>query len=284
MSKNLKYYLKKAQAEGWAIGQFNFSDLSQLKGIVAAAQKLRSPVILGTSEGEVGYLGVNQAISLVSSYLKESKLPLYLNLDHGHDLSYLKKVAFSGYHAVHFDGSNLFLEENISISRKLVAYCRPKGVIIEGEVGSLKGTSELHGDTVEINKGDLTDPLQAEEFAKKTIVDSLAVSIGNVHGVYQQMPQLDYDRLKEVKKRTKVFLVLHGGSGYSGQEIKEAIKDGIVKVNINTELRMAWRQAVEAAMKQSGEMKPYKILSQAAQAVQQVVEEKILIFGSNNKI
>ncbi len=283
MKKNLKYYLKKAQKEGWAIGQFNFSDFSQLKGIVAAAQKMRSPIILGTSEGESGFLGINQAVSLVKAFCQETKLPIYLNLDHGKNLGYLKRVAFSGYDAVHFDGSTLTLAENWKITKRLAVYAQPKGVVVEGGVGNLRGTSELHSGTVLVNETDLTRPEEAEFFSQKTGVDSLAVSIGNVHGVYEQMPVLDQERLSEIKKRTKVFLVLHGGSGFAAEEIKKAIENGIVKININTEIRVAWRKAIKGVLEQSEEVRPYKLLLPVVEAVQKVVEEKIRIFGSANK-
>ncbi|GAI51856.1 unnamed protein product [marine sediment metagenome] len=135
----LKDYLEKAQKEKWAIGQFNFSTIEQLRGILAAAQKMKSPVILGTSEGESRYLGLKEIVALVEISKIKYKVPVFLNLDHGKDLNWIKKAIDFGYSAVHFDGSELPFKKNIKCAKKIVEYAHKKGVLVEGELGYLRG-------------------------------------------------------------------------------------------------------------------------------------------------
>ncbi|MFH1451271.1 MAG: class II fructose-bisphosphate aldolase [bacterium] len=284
MAKDLKYYFKKAAKEGWAMGQFNFSTLEQLRAIFLAAEKLQAPTILGTSEKESLFFGIAEAVALVRIFRKRSGLPIFLNLDHGKDLSYLKRVADFGYDAVHFDGSQLPLRENIKKTAQLVEYCCKKGVLVEGEVGVLAGSGKNDLGKIAVAEKSLTRPQEAAEFVAKTKVDSLAISVGNVHGVYRQMPQIDYLRIKEIKKTIKAFLVFHGGSGFGSKEITAAIKAGIVKININTELRIAWRTALERSLRQSQEIKPYNLLLSVSEAVEKTVEDKIRLFHSDKKL
>jgi len=268
LNKNLRNYLKKAEKEKWAIGQFNVSNLEILRAIILAAQKLKSPVLIGTSEGESKFLGLKQAVALVKSFKKKTKLSLFLNLDHGKTFNYIKKAIEAGYDTVHFDDSGLSLKKNIALTKKVMSFAKKKGVLVEGEVG--------------IIGGELTKPEDAEKFAQETKVDRLAVNVGTVHG---KKALIDFKRLKEIKKRVgKTLLVLHGGSGVSKKDIKKAIKLGIVKININTALRIAYTNALKKALrKKPKEITPYKYLPHAIEAVQKVVEEKIKIFGSRNR-
>jgi len=261
----LKNYLKKAEKEKWAIGQFNFSTLEQLKGILAAAEKLKSPVILGVSQGEVDYLGLREVLALVE--IAKSG-PVFLNLDHGKDLNLIKKAINYGFSAVHFDGSALSLDKNIKYAKKIVEYAHKRNVLVEGEINAIK-------------KDNLTSLEQAEYFVKATKVDSLAIAIGNRHGFYRNV-KLNFKRLKEIEKKLRVFLVLHGGSGIPEAQIKKAINLGIVKINVNTELRLVWKKSLKILL--SGkEIKPYRILTKVQKDIQKKVEEKIKLFGSRNK-
>jgi len=278
----LKKILKDAQKRKYAIGQFNFSTIEQLRGILAAAEGLRSPVILGTSEGESKFLGLKEIIALVEISKTKYKIPIFLNLDHGKDLEWIKQAIDYGYSAVHFDGSKLSLEKNIEYAKRIVGYARKKGVLVEGELGYIGGESETHKKRAKIEKKDLTSLKQVERFVKETRVDSLAIAIGNIHGTYAGMLKLDLERLKEINNRTTAFLVLHGGSGIPKTEVKKAINFGIVKVNINTELRAAWKETLKTILK-TQEIKPYKILPRVQEAVQKKVEEKIILFNSKNK-
>jgi len=278
----LKDYFKKAQKEKWAIGQFNFSTFEQLRGIIAAAQKTKSPVILGTSQGELNYLGLKEVLALVEISKLRSLTSLFLNLDHGKDLNWIKKAIDFGYSTVHFDGSELPFKKNIKCAKRIVEYAHKKGVLVEGELGYLRGGSNFHKKIARIEKEDLTLPEKAYKFVRETKVDSLAIAIGNIHGIYAGMPKLDFERLKEINNKTNAFLVLHGGSGIPKAEIKKAIKFGIVKVNINTELRLIWKKTLEKSFKVQ-EIRPYKILPKVQKAIQKKVEEKMNLFNSNYK-
>ncbi len=284
----IKEYFEKAQKEGWAVGQFNISNSETLRAIVQTAQILKSPVIIGTSEGESKFLGLKQAVALIKIFRKETKLPMFLNLDHGKSFGYIKKAIEAGYNMVHFDGSELPLSENIKITKKIVGIAHKKGVLVEGEVGFIPGSSQILNKAPKIKKEDLTNPNEALKFIKVTGVDSLAISIGTLHGMKAlgENPHLNLQRLKEIRKKIgdKAFLVLHGGSGTPEEDIKNAIKLGIVKININTELRLAYTNALKKALKENPkETTPYKYLPQVIEAVQKVVEEKIKLFGSRNR-
>lgn len=279
---NLRDYLKKAQKEKWAIGQFNFSTLEQLRGILDAAKKTRSPVILGVSGGELGYLGLEEVFALVEIAKAKYRVNAFLNLDHGKNLDLIKRVLDYGFPAVHFDGSDLPFKENLKYAKIIVATAHKKRVLVEGELGYISEESKIHKGKAKIEKEDLTLPEDVERFVKMTKVDSLAIAIGNIHGIFAKMPKLDFERLKEIAKKTDVFLVLHGGSGIPKKEIKKAINLGIVKININTELRLVWKKSLDKSLKNQ-EIKPYKILPKIQKAIQKKVEEKINLFGSKNK-
>ena len=274
---NLKQVLKKAQKEKYAIGQFNFSTLDQMRGILRASSEMKTPVILGTSEGELNYLGLRQVVALIEIARTEVSVPIFLNLDHGKDLDLIKEAIDYGFSAVHFDGSDLPLEKNIEYAKKIVEYAKKKNVLVEGELGYITGGSKLHKKKAKIKKENLTSPENVQRFIKETKVDSLAISIGNLHGVYLGMPDLDFERLRNINNKTNASLVLHGGSGISKKEIKKAIGLGIVKININTELRIAWKKSLIKNLN-SKKIKPYNILSLVEKDIQKKVEEKIKLF------
>ncbi|MBI2054033.1 MAG: class II fructose-bisphosphate aldolase [Candidatus Staskawiczbacteria bacterium] len=286
---NLKFYLKKARKEKWAIGQFNFSTESQLKGVVSAAQNLKSPVILGTSEGESRFFGLEEAVALRNVLRKKTRLPIFLNLDHGKSLDYLEEAIDAGYDMVHFDGSKLPSEENINETKKIVKYARRKGVLVEGEVGMFAtDSSKMYQEKFEIKEELLTNPEESVKYIDKSKVLLLAISVGNFHGIEisGQNPRLLLNRLAEIKRTAKdVFLVLHGGSGILEEDIRQAISLGIVKININTEIRLAFTKSLKDYLEENlEEITPYKYLQNSTEAVLKLAEEKMLLFGSNNKI
>ena len=288
--KDLKHYLAKAQKEKFAIPQFNFSDFTQLKGIVASAEKTKSPVILGTSEGESKFFGIKEAVALRNVLRKKTGLPIFLNIDHGKSVEYIKEAVDAGYDMVHFDGSKLDLQENIKISKEVVKYARWRGVVVEGEVGRIgTDSSKLYSEKFEIKEDDITKPIEAREYSDETGVNLLAVSIGNFHGIEVSgiCPNLKIDKLLEIKKSVgeRVLLVLHGGSGTMEEDIKKVIESGIVKININTELRLAFFGNLKRALvKNPEEITPYKFLPIAQESVEKITEKKIDLFGSKNKV
>ena len=274
--KNLKYFLKKAKKEKWVIFQFNFSVFEQLKGILEAVKNQRVPVILGTSQGEASFFGMREAVLLRDFYRKDFPY-IYLNLDHGKNLNLIKKAIDYGYDAVHFDGSSLNFEENIKLTKKITQEAHKKGVLVEGEVLSIKGSSEIH--KKKEAKIVLEDINQAKKFVRETKVDSLAINIGNLHGLYPKPLRLNIKHLKKIQKEIPAFLVLHGGSGIKKKDIIEAIQNGVVKININTELRKTWRESLEKSLKKHKEtIKPYKILPETIRAIKIQTEKKIRFF------
>ena len=284
--KNLKHYIQRAYKEDWAIGQFNFSDFSELKAIVNAASNLKSPIIIGTSEGESAFIGLEEAVLMRDLLRRKTGLPIFLNLDHGKSFEYLKKAIDVGYDMVHFDGSKLTLEENIKISIQVKKAAKWKGVLVEGEVGRI-GTdaSRVYQEKFEIKEEFLTKPEEAVEYINKTKVDFLAVSVGTFHGVdtMGESPHIRLDRLREIREKISTPLVLHGGSGTPESDIKEAMKLGIIKININTEIRKAFSEKLLEDL-QKGEIVPYKFLLGGMKAVSEVVSSKISLFESENKV
>jgi len=288
--------LHKAKIGKYAIGQFNVSTSEQLRAIVEITRDLKSPIIIGTSENERKFIGINQIVALIKSWQKETRLiggqadlPIILNADHCKSFEKIKEAIDAGYSAVHFDGSALNFEENIKITKQVVEYAKNKNpdILIEGELGYLPGSSEIH-EKIEIKENDLTKPEKAKEFVEKTGIDSLAIAIGNIHGVEigTENPHLYFDRLEKIQKAVpEIFLVLHGGSGTPQEDIKKAIQLGVVKININTELRVAYSQTLRRFLeKNPKEIKPYKILAPSVEAVKKVVEKKIKLFNSQNRI
>jgi len=284
--KDLKYYIEKAYSEKWAIGQFNFSAFEQVKGIVQAAQNLKSPIILGTSEGESKFVGLQEAVAIRDVLRKKTGLPIFLNLDHGKSVDLLKEAILAGYDMVHFDGSKLPLDENIKTSievRKMA-----KRIVMEGEVGRF-GTdaSKVYTEKFEIKEENLTQVEEAQKYMSAVKVNLLAVSIGTFHGidVTGVSPKLRLEKLKEIKGALNMPMVLHGGSGTSADQIKDAIALGISKVNINTETRMAFSNTMRKTLENNkDEITPYKYFPEAIEAVRQVIEIKIGEFGSADKI
>lgn len=287
--KNLKHYFQKAHSEKFAIPQFNFSDLTQLKGIASVAERLKSPVILGTSEGESNFFGIEEAVAMRNILRKRTGLPVFLNLDHGKSFDYIKKAVDGGYDMVHFDGSKIDLEENIKISKEVAKYAHWRGVLVEGEVGKIgTDSSKLYSEKFEIKEDDLTKPAEAKDYFKRSGADLLAVSIGNFHGIEISgvCPNLRLNVIENIKKEMgeDTWLVLHGGSGTMEEDIKNAIKAGIVKININTELRMAFSGNLRRALAENTEeVVPYKFLPVAQKSVEKVVGLKINLFGSAGK-
>ena len=275
---------QKAKENKYAIGAFNVSNLEQLKAIIQAAKKLQSPVIVSTSQGESKFIGKKQIRALIDSYKKD--LPIFLHLDHGKSFEIVQEAIEAGYDSVHFDGSELDFEENVAVTKKIVDLAKEKGIKnVEGELTHMLGQSSIE-EAIEIKEEDLTDPDQALEFVEKTGVNSLAVAIGSIHGIFKsgQNPHLFLDRLKQIENKIgdKAFLVLHGSSGTPEEDIKKAIELGIVKVNVNTELRLAYTNTLKKTLKDNPDQTtPYKIMPSVVEAVQKVVEEKIKLFGSD---
>ncbi|OGG06797.1 hypothetical protein A2872_01035 [Candidatus Gottesmanbacteria bacterium RIFCSPHIGHO2_01_FULL_42_12] len=280
-------YLTTGKREKFALGAFNAGNLETLKAIAMAVGTLKSPVIIEVSPGEEKYLGLQNFSSLVNNLKEEYGVEIFLNLDHGEDIDIIKDSIELGFDLVHFDGSKLPLEENIRLATEVVEMAHNKGVMVEGEIDHFPGASERHHDEKTQDWQKIyTDPEKAREFVEKTGVDILAVFIGNAHGVYDNEEKLNISKLKEIKTvLQKTFFSLHGGSGVAVEDVRAAIDNGIVKVNINTDMRMAYRETLENVLRGSpDEVAMYKLMPPVIEAVEKVVEEKILLFGSSGNL
>lgn len=295
MQFNTKQYFKKAQEGKYAIGQLNCSTADQVRAVIIAAKKLNAPVIIGTSEGEAKFMGLRQTAKIIESYQEETGLPIILNADHTYkdvkDLTNLDKIKAlldAGYNSIHFDGSVLSYGENVKWTKQVVDMCKAVSpdISVEGELGFLPGASKLSQEKVEIKEEYLTNPDQALEFVLATGVDRLAVSVGNSHGISADEPKLDFERIAKIndKVREHAVLVLHGGSGIPNEDIQKAISLGICKININTELRIAFTDGLKKYFAENpDETTPYKYMQYPIEEMQKVVEAKMVIFGSQNK-
>lgn len=287
MQISVREVLKRAQNEGWALGAFNASNIETVKGVVQAASKLRAPVIIESSTGETEYFGAKNLVDIIQNYREELNIPIFVNLDHSQSEEASKEGIEAGYELIHFDGSKLPFEENIAVTSRIVQSAHTKGLLVEGEIDHIGGSSSPHlQESAESaqQQGSYTDSEKAAEFAQKTGVDIFAAFFGNVHGVYKNPPVLDFERLKAIREKVSCFLSMHGGSGIKDEDVKEAVRVGrIVKVNVNTEMRVAGRKALEKTLEQTDEVASYKFMLPVIEAIQKVVEEKIQVFGSVNK-
>jgi fructose-bisphosphate aldolase class II len=285
----IKDYLKKTISEKWALGHFNFSEDEALRAIVESAAGLKTPIFVATSEGERKHIGIKEAVALVRAFRDEFSIPIFLNADHHKSFETVKEAADAGYDAILADFSALPFEENIKMTKQSVEYAKSKNpeIIIEGELGYVRGESKIQ-EIVEIKPEDLTKPEEAARFVKETGVDMLAPAVGNIHGIVTKSKEsLDIDRIKEIKKAVgdNIYLVLHGASGLSEADLKNSINAGISMIHINTEIRVAFTKALKETIAQMPEeTTPYKILTSTVEAMQKIIEEKLKIFGSINRI
>ena len=286
MLVSAKEMLQKAKAGHYAVAQININNLEWTKAVLLTAEELRSPVILGVSEGAGKYMcGYKTIVGMVNGMLEELKItvPVALHLDHG---SYegAKACIEAGFSSIMFDGSHFSIEENIEKTKELVAICNEKGMSIEAEVGAIGGEE----DGV-IGTGECADPAECKMIADLG-VSMLAAGIGNIHGKYPaNWAGLSFETLDAIQQLTgDMPLVLHGGTGIPTEMIQKAISLGVAKINVNTECQLAFaaatREYVEAGKDQQGKgYDPRKLLAPGFEAIKATVKEKFEIFGSIGK-
>ena len=285
--KTLRQYIKEAGEKGIAIGHFNISNLETLRGIFNAAKKLNVPVIIGTADSERKYIGTNEAVAAVKSYRDEYNYPIFLNADHTYSFLGVKECIDAGYDAVIFDGTSLPYEENVKITKQCVEYARKVNpeILVEAELGFIGTSSKVLDklpEGVKISEEFLTKPEDAKKFIEETGVDLIAPAVGNIHGMLKGGidPALNIERIKEIKKVINIPMVLHGASGNSKEDIQAAIKNGMLIVHVNTEIRVAFRKALEKELvEKPDEVAPYKYMEETIPAVEKVIEEKLRIFN-----
>ena len=281
--------VQRAHLRHYAIPAFNVSNLEMTQSVLAAAVRLKSPVIIQTSEAALSYAGHRTLVAIIRSVCRElaPNFPAFLHLDHGQHLAVVKDCLRLGYDSVHLDASAFDLNKNIKLTKAAVNFARRYKVPVQGELGALLGREGL----VKLRSGFnyrqmMTDPPQAKKFVAQTGVATLAINVGTIHGSFKGLEKIDLPRLRQIAKLIKLPLVLHGGSGNRPAALKQAIKAGISIINIDTDLRLAWAKALKkylAALDLKEKVDPRQILLVATKAMEAEAARLIKIFGSANQ-
>ena len=274
--------LKKAKEGHYAVGQFNINNLEWTQAVLQAAVENNSPIILGVSEGAGKYMGGPVAVvGMVNGLLEamDVKVPVALHLDHGSSVDVCKQYIDAGFSSVMFDHSHYPIDENIALTKEVVAYAHPKNVSVEAEVGTVGGTED--GVTGGIKYADLEE---CKRMVSEGQIDALAAALGSVHGTYAGEPGLGFDEMLAISEATGAPLVLHGGSGIPEFQIKKAIERGHAKINVNTELQQQWTAAVRAKLAADSEVyDPRKVIAPGKEAIVKTTKEIMDMFGSTGK-
>ena len=277
MIVNLNDVLKKAQEGHYAVGLFNTTDTDMAEAVIAAAEEMNSPVVIGTAEVLLPFGELKLIAPSLRALAERAKVPVVLHYDHGLTFDRCIEALKLGFSSIMFDGSLGDSDKNIEETREIVKIAHSFGASVEGEIGHVGNA--VDGDGVEDDM--YTTPEEAVNFVKDTGVDALAVAIGTAHGVYKTKPKLDLERLKEIRKALDTPLVLHGGSGLSDDDFRNSIRDGIAKVNIFTDLCVAGVKAMEEGLKEN---KAYlEIRNMKVEEIKKCVINKMKLFGSENK-
>lgn len=272
--------LQDAKNGKYAVPQFNINNLEWTKNILEECQNLNAPVILGVSEGAAKYMGGYKVVAdMVKALMEELNItiPVCLHLDHGTSFENCKKAIDAGFSSVMIDASKHELEENIRITKEVVDYAHERDVTVEAEVGHIGGTED--NITATSSNATLADCLT---LVNGTGIDSLAPALGSVHGLYKGEPNLDFVTMAEINENLTIPLVLHGGTGIPDYDIKKAISCGISKININTELQIAWHNAVKSFINENPDAyDPRKVIGSGKESMKAKIKEKVEMF--NNK-
>lgn len=276
MLVNSKEMLLDAKKNKYAIPHFNINNLEWTKNILEKCNEMHLPVILGVSEGACKYMGgPNAIVGMVKGLIKDLNItvPVCLHVDHGQSFEFCKKAIDAGFTSVMIDASKHSLDENIKITKEVVDYAHRFNVTVEAEVGHIGGTED--NITSSIYNATLDDCLEMA----KTGIDSLAPALGSVHGLYKGEPNLDFETMKKINENLEIPLVLHGGTGIPEKDIKKAIECGISKININTELQIAWHDKVREFIEENPDKyDPRKVIGSGTSAMKDKIEEKNKIF------
>lgn len=272
--------LRAARAGKYAVGAFNCENMEMIQAIIDAAESLKSPVILQTTPGTLGYAAPALFAATVSAAAQAASVPVAMHLDHGNSYALAVSALRAGYTSIMFDGSRHTLEENISLTAKVTELCGPVGIPVEGELGKVGGKE----DTLEDSGTGYTDPDEAVRFVQESGVSSLAIGVGTAHGIYAETPKLNIPLISAIRERLDIPLVLHGASGLSDDVLRQCIQSGISKINFATELRSAYTQAVKRYLEENSScIDPKKYGTLAREAVKQQVMERIQVCGCAGK-
>jgi len=283
--------MAQARQEHWAFGAFNLDDQATLKAVSQAAAKLQAPVLVEVSQGEVDDLGLDNIRDLVDNYKREYGIEIYINLDHSPSIEDAKKGIDAGFEFIHIDVSqanhDATDEEIIAATREVVEYAKITGALVESEPHYFGGSSNLHTEKIDYAeiKKTFSTPEGARAFAEATGIDTYAAAVGNLHGKYPVPKKLDLELLARIREALDCNISLHGGSGTPGHYFRDAVAVGVTKININSDMRYAYRTALESAFKaEPDEYGTAKLVGKyVIPAVQAVVESKLKDFNSHGK-
>lgn len=285
-----RHLMQRSRQQGFAVGAFNIDNQETLIAICRAAQKLNSPVLIEVSQGEVDALGLENVRDMVDNYKEEYGIEVYLNLDHSPSVESCKRAIDAGYEFIHIDISqanhDATEEEIITKTKEVVEYAKFTGALVESEPHYFAGGSNVHHEGINYDeiKKTFSTPDVAKEFVEATGIDTFAAAIGNLHGKYDVPKELDLDLLARIREAIGCQISLHGGSGTPLHYFESAAKAGVSKININTDMRIVFRESLEKVLRENpDEYAVVKLMPEVYKAVQVVVEEKINAFGSANK-
>lgn len=279
---SFKELLEDGLRNGYAVGQFNINNLEFTQAIVEVANEEHSPVILGASEGAIKYMGLAYVGALARVAAETSEVPVVLHLDHGGSFEMVMKCLRHGFTSIMIDGSHYSYAENVSLTQRVVEACHAVGVHVEGELGRIGGVEDDL--SVDAREAALVRPDEAADFVRATGVDALAPAIGSAHGHYKGRPELAFGRLAEVRDATGIPLVLHGGTGIPDDDIREAIRLGVSKINVNTENQSAFTDTIRRVFDRDKKVyDPRKYLGPARDAIKEAVRAKMRLFGSSGR-
>ncbi|MFB6275085.1 MAG: ketose-bisphosphate aldolase [Halothece sp.] len=272
--------LEAAQKQSYAIGAFNMYNLEGAKAVIDAAEAEKSPAMLQILPNVLNY-GGSALIAMFLEAADSANVPMSVHLDHCDDRAMIGTALEAGVQSILADGSTLSFQDNLAFTREMTDLAHAKGSTVEAEVGRISGTED--GMTVAEKEAKMTDPDEAKEFVAKSGVDFLAVTIGNVHGKYHGEPQLDFDRLAKIRQQLQIPLVLHGASGLPAEMIQQSIELGVCKFNVNSEVRKTYLEFWREYGKTGSKSDLLDCQKSVTAAMQEVIAEKMRLFGSAGK-
>ncbi|GAB4237992.1 MAG: class II fructose-bisphosphate aldolase family protein [Elainellaceae cyanobacterium] len=272
--------LETARRNSYAIGAFNIYNLEGVKAVINAAEAASSPVMLQLHPSALNY-GRSPLVALCLEAAKAATIPVSVHLDHSTSATDIQNALATGMRSIMADGSPLSYAENLRFTQEMTQLAHRYGAIVEAEIGRISGTED--GLTIAEKAAKMTDPEQAVEFVQKTQVDALAVTIGNVHGEYKSPPRLDFARLERIRQLIPIPLVLHGASGLPPEMISRSIQLGVCKFNVNTEVRQAYMKTLQKDVCSSDQKDLLEVTSDVIVAMQKVIADKLVLFGSIQK-
>ncbi len=277
---NLKPVLREAKAKGYAVAAFNPVDYASMKAMVAAAEELNAPVIIQTSAKTIKYYGHAALAGWMKELAGSSPVPVVLHLDHGKDLDMIKKCVEMGWTSVMIDWSDKPFDTNLEASRKVVALATAANIGVEAEIGEIHGVE----DDMVVESVHYTDPSEAEKFCRELDLAAFAAAIGTSHGYYKGEPNVKFDLIAEINRRTDTPMALHGGTGLSDEVIQKCIQLGCAKINISTNLKHVFIDSfVGYHEAKPNDYEPLRVLAAQFDALKQLFKEKIAQFGGANR-